>query len=278
MTLRITSTVLFALTTASLVAGCVVGDAVDDSDGNGDDGEGVQSAASSPMKVNIGFNGDSTEFEYWPDWKQASVVQPGNRVCHTYVEWNAGYAAPNTGGVTTPGSRAYVDHWLSQAKGNCDEVLIAFKSSTPRAAVDEVTYTKAFVKFASNDWSTETGYTGAITYSTWNEPNNRALPATGSGCRSRQTWPRATTWPPSTRCKQYGCNVVAGDFATNDMWDDLEWELRERQRRDVGACASRTATRTRSTCRRATSTSTRTRSRSTRTTPSTSSARVSGRT
>ena len=74
-------------------------------DGDGDDGEGIQAAAVSPMKVNIGFQGDAGTFEYWPDFSAATVVQPGNKVCHYYFPWNVGNQAANAGDPTDPTSR-----------------------------------------------------------------------------------------------------------------------------------------------------------------------------
>ncbi len=214
---------LFASAIAAMTS-CVVGDAIDESDGNGDDGEGIEPDAASPLKVNIGFQGDATQFEYWPDWNQATVVQPGNKVCHSYFAWDVGNAPPNSGDVSDPASRATLDDWLHQAEGHCDEVLIAFKSMTHRAAIDEATYTTAFEHFVSIDWAKETGYTGAFTFSTWNEPNNPGDAGTGLGVQIEANLAARYYLAAEKLCRVHGCKVVAGDFASNDqMWNDFEW-------------------------------------------------------
>jgi hypothetical protein len=222
-----TITILSTLTLTSMLTACVIGDElVDaDSDGNGDDGEGLQSdTAVDPRHVNIGFQGDATQFDYWPDWNQATVVQPGNKVCHYYFAWNVGNQQPHSGSIADESSRAYLDSWLARAQGTCSEVLIAFKSMTPRAAVDEDTFTNAFKNFVSTDWKAETGYTGAFTFSTWNEPNNPGDAGNGLGVKIEANLAARYYLAAEKLCKAHGCRVVAGDFASNgDMWDDFEW-------------------------------------------------------
>jgi hypothetical protein len=211
-----------SLIVASML-GCVVGGDDDevDSDGNG---EGLEPAAVDPMHLNIGFQGDASQFDYWPDWERANVVQPGNRVCHYYFSWDVGNQAPHSGSVSDGSSRAYLDNWLANAQGTCDEVLIAFKSMSHRAAVDEVSFTNAFERFVSTDWTAETGYTGAFTFSTWNEPNNPGDAGNGLGVVIEANLAARYYLAAEALCQKHGCRVVAGDFASNgDLWNDFEW-------------------------------------------------------
>jgi hypothetical protein len=212
--------VVAALAGGALVAGCVAEVAAPPADGDGM----IEPHAQTPDRLNIGFNGDASEFAFHPDWDAATVVQPGARVCHTYISWDVAYQAPQQGSAGDESSRAYLDSWLSGAAGHCDEVFLAFKSMTPRAAVDEVAYTDAFAAFVATDWEAETGYAGAFSFSTWNEPNNPGVAGNGLGVQIEAGLAARYYLNAEALCRAYGCRVAAGDFASNGaMWNDFEW-------------------------------------------------------
>jgi hypothetical protein len=208
-----------------LLTGCVVGDdPIDDSDGDGNDGTGVQADAASPKSINIGFDGELDQFGYFADFFGASSIQPGPRLCHGYFEWNVGSMQPHSGDPTDSSSRAFLDAWLTAAQGHCDEALIAFKSMSNRAAPNEADFTTAFDNFVNTDWAAETGFTGTFDFSVWNEPNNPGAAGNGLGVTIEAQLAARYYLTAEAACKTRGCKVVAGDFASNgNMWDDFEW-------------------------------------------------------
>lgn len=219
-----------------LAAGCVVdtdddwtednpSDSVDD-DGigdTGDDGADVtELPAQTPAALVIGFNtGYATQFAFFPDFFN---ISPGPRRCHAYFSWQVAYQAPHTGAVTDHASRAFVDDWFANAAGKCDEVLVSFKSMTPGSVPSTSTYAAAFQRFLDQDWATETGFTGAIIYAPWNEPNNGDTAGNGLGAPIPPRVAARYYLVAERACRIRGCTVVAGDFASNgNMWDDFRW-------------------------------------------------------
>ncbi|HEY1814403.1 MAG TPA: hypothetical protein VGG74_18755 [Kofleriaceae bacterium] len=204
--------------------GCLVGDDATPADGDGDDGEGFQPDAANAKAIAIGFDGAADQFAYLADFYKIDKGQSTTRLCHGYFQWNVGSQPAHSGDVTDTSSRAYLDNWLTAAEGNCDEVLIAFKSMSNRAAPDEADYATAFDNFVATDWKTETGYTGGFAFSPWNEPNNPAQPGNGLGVTIEASLSARYYLRAEAACRKHGCKVAAGDFASNgDMWNDFEW-------------------------------------------------------
>ena len=217
---RITA-LCFALSFHSLV-GCVSDVDGTDADGDGDDGEGVTPEAVSASTVDIGFDGFADQFGDYATFY--GVDKSHTRTCHGYFSWNVGSQAPNSGDPSDSSSRAYLDKWLAAAEGHCDEALIAFKSMSNRAAPNEDDFTTAFSNFVDTDWKTETGFTGKLIFSTWNEPNNPGTAGNGLGVQIEANLAARYYMNATHLCRSHGCEVVAGDFATNgNMWNDLEW-------------------------------------------------------
>ena len=230
---------LSALVCLAILNACVVGSDEVPSDGDEDGDSGTASFAQTPDRLNIGFNGDATQFAYHPDWDTATVAQPGNRVCHTYISWDVAWQAPHAGAVGDESSRAYLDNWLAGAIGHCDEVFLAFKSMTHRAAVDEATYTRAFAAFVTVDWHAETGFAGALSFSTWNEPNNAGDDGNGLGVVIEANLSARYYLAAEALCRKRGCKVAAGDLASNGtMWNDWMWNCANDNVATAELCAS----------------------------------------
>ena len=179
-------------------------------------------AAGDPTKLNVGFNnGYASQFAFFPDYFAAAVPSPA-RLCHAYVSWDVAHRAPWTGSVADHSSRAFIDDWFAKAQGHCDEALISFKAMKHGDPPSTSAFAAAFEKFAANDWAAETGFTGNIAYTPWNEPNNGADSGTGLG---QPIPPRVAAryfLVAARSCAKHGCKVAAGDFASNgNMWNDF---------------------------------------------------------
>jgi hypothetical protein len=209
-------------------SGCVIGDATDTADD--DDGDGsaddlpVVSEAINPDNLNIGFNdGFVEQFDYYPDYFGIHA-QHGPRLCHAYIAWNVANLAPHTGDVTDTSTRAFLDNWLAHAQGHCDEALISFKAHVHGNPPSTSTYAAAFERFAATNWLAETGFTGTFSFTPWNEPNNPADDGNGLGVQIDARVAARYFLVAERSCRQHGCKVAAGDFASNgDMWNDFEW-------------------------------------------------------
>jgi hypothetical protein len=219
-----TRTLLVAML-ATHVPACMVGDEFSQDDGT-DDGGGIQpDVAGDPTHLNIGFNdGHVDEFQYYPDFFNASSIRPGPRLCHAYIGWHVGLQAPHSGSVTDQGAREYIDNWFAQAQGNCDDALIAFQAYTHGNPPSVSDYAAAVDAFAKTNWAAEAGFTGHISIAPWNEPNNGGDAGDGLGAPLDARLAARYYLAVERTCRANGCTAVAGDFATNgNMWDDLEW-------------------------------------------------------
>jgi hypothetical protein len=179
----------------------------------------------SPDAVDIGFNGGADQFDYFADFASASTVNAGPTLCHWYVSWNVGEETPAMGGPSSPGgSRAYLEYWLSKAQGHCDEALITFQADSPGAPPTEPRFTAAFRAFLASPWEQETGFSGAISFTPWNEPNNPTPAGNGLGQVLEPELAARYYLSMSQLCAQHGCKVAAGDLASNgSWWNDFEW-------------------------------------------------------
>jgi hypothetical protein len=245
-----------ALALLMLTPSCVIGsddgfeptpdgnDPGTDGDGNAD-AIGITPLATDPSNLNIGFNGaDASEFGYYPDYFQtANAITFGPNLCHTYVQWNVADQAPHAGTVDDHHSRAYLDDWLSKAQGHCGEALISFKTiGVHGAAPGADTYQQAFDKFAATDWAAETGFTGKLSVTPWNEPNNKADAGNGLGVVIEARLAARYYLAAEAACRKHGCTVAAGDFASNgDMWDSFEWNCANDNVNPGELCKSKSA-------------------------------------
>lgn len=218
------SRAVLAIALASLAAGCLSDvDGDSDADGNGDDGEGVTTDAVSPRTINVGFNGEADQFSYMAEFWAKATIHPGPRLCHGYFQWNLADSAT---------ARAPLDTWLAAAQaGGCQEALIALKSETAGSPPSVSAYATAVKKIVDTDWATTAGFTGALSFTAWNEPNNSDPAGDGLGvaipARTAADYymELAAAAAASPACKSHGgCKVAAGDFASNgDLWTGFSW-------------------------------------------------------
>ncbi|MFT3692085.1 MAG: hypothetical protein QM831_03010 [Kofleriaceae bacterium] len=226
------------------LAGCLTGDASND----GDDGEGGpddlgnEPAATDLHNLNIGFNdGYIEQFGFYNDYFSATQ-QRGPRLCHAYVWWNVMSTAKDSGDPTDHMTRAFLDNWFRAAKGNCDEALISFKARNNAQPPTADEYGTAFDKFAANDWQTETGFAGALSFTPWNEPNNPAGDGNGLGVQIPARLAADYFMEAERSCRKHGCKVAAGDFASNgNMWDSFRWQCSNDNVADGQLCKTHSA-------------------------------------
>lgn len=104
---------------------------------------------------------------------------------------------------------------------------MSFKSFANRTPPTTSEYAKAFERFVATDWAKETGYKGRLSFTPWNEPNNKAQDGNGLGVQLDARLVARYYLAAERACRKHPtqCNVVAaGDFASNgDMWNDFEW-------------------------------------------------------
>lgn len=201
--------------------------AASDEDGTATADDSEEALSGNAQKINIGFNaGYAEQFGYFADFNGKTNIHPGPSICHTYVGYDIADENELMGNASSPeGHRAYFEYWLTQAEGHCDEALISFKAKSHHNPPTGNEFETDFSKFLETDWKKETGFTGTLSFTAWNEPNNPADPGNGLG----------VVIPPETaadyflaaafECRAHGgCKVAAGDFASNgNMWDAYEF-------------------------------------------------------
>jgi hypothetical protein len=236
---------LRTLSLCALATGCLATD--DDIDEIGDDGEDgeeetVAVAHADAMQLNIGFNnGYASQFAYYPDFFDTAVA-PGPRLCHAYVQWNVADQAPWSGSIADHSSRAFIDDWLQKAEGHCDEALISFKSMSAGDPPSTSAFARAFERFVATDWAAETGFTGELAYTPWNEPNNGARSGNGLGVIIDARVAARYYLAAERACRQHGCKVAAGDFASNgNMDDDFRWNCANDNVEPSRLCATKSS-------------------------------------
>jgi hypothetical protein len=110
--------------------------------------------------------------------------------------------------------------WLSQAEGKCDEVLVSFQSHVAASPPTGAQMETAFKDFVNASWP----YTGKLSFTPWNEPNNPAGGGNGLGVVIPPDVDAEYYLTLEEVCRTHGCTVAAGDFASNGtMWDAFEW-------------------------------------------------------
>lgn len=206
---------------SALAVGCAA-DAGDEEDATSDDAEELRG---DPRDVAIGFNGGPDQFDYYADFYGAANARADERLCHTYVAWNVGEAAPDPGSASSAvGSRGWLTTWLRKAQGHCDEALVTFKSHETGDPPSANRFAAAFKAFLAVPWAAETGFTGKLAFTAWNEPNNPAGSGNGLGKKIEPELAARYYLAMVKPCEQHGCKAVAGDFASNgDTWNDFEW-------------------------------------------------------
>lgn len=141
------------------------------------------------------------------------------KLCHIYTYWNIANSDTDAGSQTHKSLTGLID-WFGKAKGECDRVLVTFKgagtvSTSPPSVA---TFEQSFLDFVA---LTAPGkplayWAGRLSYTPWNEPNNKAL--SGNGLDQTLYAKRAAGYYLAIRrhcLPSAGCLVAAGDFATN---------------------------------------------------------------
>jgi glucosylceramidase len=219
-----------------------------------------------PSALNIGFNGGSNaggsqQFDF--DWTffNTGSVQPAERICHTYVDWELANetGAPNIDGPG--GERSAFAAWLRDAGAvdpmtghvHCDEVLVSFQAhdmkdvktakgtttqpvpgavctgapahGPPCEAPSDSDYETAVRKFLKIDWATVSNFQGTFAFTPWNEPQNSAPDGNGLGTVIAPEVAARYYLILANLCADQGCKVAAGDFASNGtVWpNDFEY-------------------------------------------------------
>jgi hypothetical protein len=197
--------------------------------------------------INIGFNGPQEQFDHYGDFFDLGTTEPspGPRLCHWYMPW---YTACEDASCTTstpkdlssvtcpvPDSESktapYLACWLKQAHsvGGCEEALISFKGDWKKGEADHSPppydhYKNAMLAFKKIPWKEISGFTGNISISPWNEPNNGSDEGNGLG-KPIAADRAATYYLIAQEVFEPGdWKVAAGDFASNgNFWDNFEW-------------------------------------------------------
>jgi hypothetical protein len=189
-----------------------------------DESTGSTSAeiSGAPDAINIGFNGDASQFPFLDDFfAKSDVPRPGPRLCHTYPGWNVAEQPAGSGSLSDSTSRAWLEAWLRAAEGHCDEALLSFKPPPGTAAPSTSAFAAAFAKFRATSWA---GWTGRISFTPWNEPNNGAGGGDGLGAPLSPEQAAAYYLAIRHACVAPDCKVAAGDLASNgEMYKDFRW-------------------------------------------------------
>jgi hypothetical protein len=208
----------------------------------------AQTVTQNAQALNIGFNGSDTsgsdnQLPYSDQFYTVTKAfyatlgrqMPGNRHCHAYVSWDVALEPAGSGSTTQEGSLVWLQTWLANSQGHCDEALISFKwyngvtcvyytgcalgvSQTPPHPVEVGNAVHAFLQAS---WP---GWTGTFAFTPWNEPNNAA--ASGDGFTNGSTVGARTAADYYLAMRFYcipanGCSIGAGDFASNgNLWQD----------------------------------------------------------
>jgi hypothetical protein len=236
---------------ACLVAACGPGSSeLDGPDaspgpGSGSDGmppEGTPDAAvqGDPHPLNIGWNnGYAAQFDYFGDFFDHAVYA-GPKLCHAYVSWDVATKPVGEGTIEDHASPAFIEDWLRNAQGRCDEALISFKAMTPGAVPATATFANAVEAFASTNWKARTGFTGKLAITPWNEPNNAADSGNGLGIIIPPRVAARYYLATERACQMYGCTAIAGDFASNGtMWNDYEMNCANDDVAPANLCAQK---------------------------------------
>ena len=192
----------------------------------GDDAQSLgEDVTATAAAINIGFNGGPDQFDYFADFYGASTLHGEPRLCHTYLVWNVADQAASVGDAQSPGgSRAWFEYWLQKAQGHCDEALVSFQAHAKGAPPSAGAFAKAFDAFLAQPWATETGFTGRLAFTPWNEPDNPASSGNGLGQVIAPELAAEYYLAAEKACRAHGCKVAAGDFASNgSFWNDFEW-------------------------------------------------------
>lgn len=202
----------------------------------GDGSSSLDEPLGSPDAIDIGFNmGRMDQFGYLDDYFKASSVKDA-RLCHTYAAWDAGTGSPVAANPNAPaGTRAWLTAWLGKAQGACDEVLVSFKAHTHGKAPSPAQVETAFRDFVTASWP----YTGKFSFTPWNEPNNGGDAGNGLGEVISPDLDAEYYLTMEEICRNHGCKVAAGDFASNgNWWKDFSWNCANDNVAPSQLCAS----------------------------------------
>lgn len=219
---------LVILPVASLAVGCGAG--------AGEDPTSESAAVSgSPRSLNIGFGGFGTapgndfgQFNAMKSFFAASVVQPGDRICHLYLPWNMGLLGPADSNYP---ARQKFESWIADANNPCVDTLITFQASgtgesahapsdfhdVPGCTTCFGTAFKAFLDAFTPMWETGANPDRKFSFTAWNEPNNGG--GSGNGIGSKMSPITAGQYYLMARhlcgADPSRCKVAAGDLGSN---------------------------------------------------------------
>lgn len=195
--------------------------AADDSEGTGETDSAL--TGGDPQALEIGFNGPTDQFAYMPKFMQAAKGNSQKKIlCHTYVNWKMADEAPG-GDASVDGSRAYLADYFKKAQGTCDEITLSFKSLNTNYVPSVDDYKTHMQKWFALDMAKNNGFTGALSFTAWNEPNNGADDGNGIGKKIPADTAARFYLTLAEICTNHNCSVAAGDFASNgNMWNDFE--------------------------------------------------------
>src|ERR1019366_10596835 len=111
------SSPLFAWIALAAVCVSACSAATDDDAASTDDTEALSGNA---KKINIGFNvGFADNLPYLHDYfDEKRTIQPGPRLCHTYLQWDIADEAEGIGNEKSPNAhRPAFEYWLKEAAG-----------------------------------------------------------------------------------------------------------------------------------------------------------------
>jgi len=208
----------------------------------------AQTVAQNALALNISFNGADTTGtddqlpavdQFYTATKayytSLGKSMPGVRRCHAYVSWDVALQPAGSGSSTQEGSLVWLQTWLANEQGHCDDALITFKwyvgiscvyytgcaLGTTEEPPHPVEVGNALSAFLAATW---TGWTGTFAFTPWNEPNNAAV--SGDGFDNGDTVGARTAADYYLAMRDVcipanGCSIAAGDFASNgSLWQD----------------------------------------------------------
>jgi hypothetical protein len=208
-------------------------------------------AGANAQALAIGFNGADTSGtdnqlpyidQFYTDtrayYSGIGKSMPGLTRCHAYVSWDVAEEPAGSGSTSQPGSLVWLQNWLQQYQGHCQEALISFQwtvgvschyytgcaQGTDVEAIPHPAELGAAVNaFLHATWS---GWSGTFAFTPWNEPNNAST--TGDGFDNGDTIGARTAADYYLSMRSYctpaaNCEIAAGDFASNgSLWADFE--------------------------------------------------------
>ncbi|MHB8418474.1 MAG: glycoside hydrolase family protein [Myxococcales bacterium] len=172
---------------------------------------------------------------------EQAAGQASSALCHVYTYWDIAERSPP--GATGSHNLKDLEGWLTDvtsgkgAPSLCDEVLVTFQGSQSKegeTAPSPAAFTRAMTKLldltkpgqklaawsgnASSGWGHRAR---ALSFTAWNEPNNKDSDGNGLGRELTPEQAAEYYLIAANLCaggSGYSCKVAAGDFASNGSW------------------------------------------------------------